>query len=255
MRFFMTFLLTLGFLSGSAFAVDHNNLDEGRPLRMEDAYPIAYGELSVETGVGVQKNRREPDRALFPLEVLYGAYWNLHVGLGTTLGTDPRTIDDPHKSGNLRTFALYNFNQETLWLPAFATKLTLELPTGVRARGVDTTLTGIMTRSFGPLRTHINAGYSFIGDAGAGQRTGRYEFVLGAQYPLGAPRSFNTTLLADMFTEQSTHNNARNPSGVEVGFRQQLAPLVVADFGVGAELVGPAARTPFFATLGVSVGF
>ncbi len=255
MRFVMTFLLAFCCLPASVLAIDHNNLDEGRPLRMEDAYPIAYGELSAEAGAGVQKNRRGPDRALFPLEVLYGAYWNLHVGLGTILATDPRAIDAPGKSGDLRAFALYNFNQETLRLPAFSTKLSLEFPTGVRSRGVDTTLTGITTRSFGPLRTHVNAGYSFIGNVAAGQRNGRYAFVLGAQYPLGYPHSFNTTLLADVFTEQSIRRNASNSSGMEVGVRQQVAPLLVADFGIGAEFVGPAARTPLFAMLGLSLGF
>ena len=28
-------------LPASAYAIDHDNLDEGRPLRLEDAYPIA----------------------------------------------------------------------------------------------------------------------------------------------------------------------------------------------------------------------
>lgn len=242
-------------LSAPVLAVDHNNLYEGRPLRIEDAYPIAYGEMSAEMGVGAQHNRHSPDRALFPIELLYGAYWNLHIGLGTTLATDPRTIEEPDKSGDLRAFALYNFNQETLLLPATALKLHLSFPTGVRSHGVDTTLTGILTRSFGQFRTHVNAGYSFIGEASNRQRHGRYELVLGAQYPLGYPRYFNTTILADVFTEQSVHSGERNPSGVELGFRQQLAPLVVADLGIGTEFVGPQERTPFFATLGVSMGF
>src|SRR5215831_12385471 len=129
MRFTLWLLLPLSFLPASALAIDHNNLDEGRPLRIEDAYPIAYGELSAEMGVGAQKNRRNPDRAVFPLEILYGAYWNLHLGLGSTLATDPRTIDEPDKSGDLRAFALYNFNQETWRLPALAAKLSLEFPT------------------------------------------------------------------------------------------------------------------------------
>src|SRR6266404_5144186 len=42
-------LLMLGASVGVAEAVDHGNLDEGRPLRLEDAYPIAHGEISVET--------------------------------------------------------------------------------------------------------------------------------------------------------------------------------------------------------------
>ena len=95
------------------WAVDHNNLDEGRPLQMEDAYPIAYGELSAETGVRSSHNRHGDDRVAFPLELLYGAYWNFHLGLGSTLATSPQTIDDPEKSGDLHVFGLYNLNQET----------------------------------------------------------------------------------------------------------------------------------------------
>jgi hypothetical protein len=236
-------------------AIDHNNLDEGRPLRIEDAYPIAYHELSVETGTGFQDNRHHPDRFSFPIEILYGAYWNLHVGLGSTLSTKPHAIDEEEKSGDLRAFALYNFNQETLRLPALATKLILAFPTGVRSRGIDTTLTGIVTRSFGRFRAHLNAGYTFVGNTDEKQRHGSYEVVLGAQYPLGYPRYFNTTVLADVFTEQSTGKEETNPSGIEVGFRQQIAPLVVIDAGVGTEFVGPGKRTPFFTIVGVSIGF
>jgi hypothetical protein len=112
-----------------------------------------------------------------------------------------------------------------------------------------------MTRSFGQIRTHLNVGYEFVGHTSHSERDGRYELVLGAQYPLGYPRHFDTTLLADVFTQQSVHTGDRNPSGVEVGIRRQIAPLTVVDVGVGTEFVGPADRTPFFATLGVSVGF
>jgi hypothetical protein len=237
------------------WAVDHNNLDEGRPLRLEDAYPIAYGELSAETGARVSLNRQSPDRVAFPVELLYGAYRNLHIGIGSTLATEPRRIDEAEKSGDLCTFALYNVNQETLRLPAFAAKLSLDFPTGVRSQGVDTELKGIMTRSFGRVRAHLNLGYEFVGHAGDGVRSGRYEIVLGAQYPLGYPRFMNTTVLADVFTQQSVHAGDTNPSGVELGIRQQVAPLTVLDLGVGTDFVGPAERTRFFAIVGASVGF
>src|SRR5215475_1100550 len=237
------------------WAIDHNNLDEGRPLRLEDAYPIAYGELSAETGAQFLLNRHKPDRFAFPIEVLYGAYWNLHVSIGSLLSTQPRSIDESEKSGDLRTFALYNFNQETLHVPALAVKLGLDFPTGVRSQGVNTKLTGIMTRSFGPARAHVNVGYEFVGSADNGERDGRYTVVLGAQYPLGYPRHFDTTLLADIFTQQAVHSGETNPSGLEVGLRRQIAPLVVFDAGVGTEFTGPAERTPFYATAGMSVGF
>jgi len=250
---FLLFFLCL--VVRSAEAVDHNNLDEGRPLRLDDAYPIAYGELSAEAGTRFDLNRREPDRFSFPLELLYGAYWNLQLGLGSALATHPRSIDEPEKSGDLHASGLYNFNQETLRLPAFATKLSVNFPTGIRSQGVDTRLLGIVTRSFGPARAHVNVGYEFIGGAYGGERNGRYEIVLGAQYPLGYPRHFDTTILADVFTEQSVQSGQSNPTGLEVGVRRQIAPLTVIDAGVGSELGGPAERTSFFATVGISIGF
>jgi hypothetical protein len=129
------FLIVGCLVAAPVWAVDHNNLDEGRPLRLEDAYPIAYGELSAETGARVSLNRQSPDRVAFPVELLYGAYRNLQVGIGSTLATEPRTIDETEKSGDLRTFALYNVNQETLRLPALAAKLSLDFPTGIHSRG------------------------------------------------------------------------------------------------------------------------
>jgi hypothetical protein len=254
-RYHLTLFLSLFITAAPTWAVDHNNLDEGRPLQMEDAYPIAYGELSAETGVRDSHNRHGDDRVAFPLELLYGAYWNLHLGLGSTLTTSPHTIDDPEKSGDLRLFGLYNLNQETLRIPALAVKLTLDFPSGIRSHGVDTELRGILTRTVGHGRVHLNAGYQFIGNARDAERDGHYEVVLGAQYPLGYPRSFTTTVLADVFTRQATRFNETNNSGVEIGMRRQIAPSIILDAGINTEFIGPSERDLFFATVGVSFGF
>jgi hypothetical protein len=254
-RYHLTLLLSLFITAAPTWAVDHNNLDEGRPLQMEDAYPIAYGELSAETGVRGSHNRHGDDRVTFPIELLYGAYWNLHLGLGSTLATSPHTIDDPEKSGDLRLFGLYNLNQETLRIPALAVKFILDFPSGIRSRGVDTELKGILTRTVGHGRVHLNAGYQFIGNARDAERDERYEVVLGVQYPWGYPRSFTTTVLADVFTRQATRFNETNNSGVEIGLRRQIAPSIILDAGIGTECVGPSERDLFFATVGVSFGF
>jgi hypothetical protein len=61
--------------------------------------------------------------------------------------------------------------------------------------------------------------YQLIGSAGTGERDRRYSLVLGAQYPLGYPRHFDTTLLADVFTnspsalEKQTWLGLRSASG------------------------------------------
>lgn len=239
----------------AAYGLDHKNLDEGRPLRLEDAYPIASGELAVEAGAGFTLGRRSADRGVFAVEILYGAVPNLQLGLGTTPSTDPRSIDEQTKSGDLQIGALYNFNQETLTLPALGLKLTVNLPTGVNSSGVDVEVKGIVTKSVGRLSLHLNAAYEFIAGEEEGEREGQYEFALGSTYPVGAPRYTRTTLVGDVFTHQAVRSGDSNVVGVEFGFRHQLTPQMVVDAGIGTEFAGPAERSCLFFTSGLSFAF
>jgi hypothetical protein len=242
--------------AGGAEAIDHKNLDEGRPVRLEDAYPIGHGEIAIETGAGFALLKHGPDaRGFFPIEILYGALSNLQLGIGSTLFTDPHETDDRPKSGDLRASALYNFNQETLTLPAFAVKLGLDAPTGVDAHGFGIEAKGIVTKSFERLSLHLNAGYEFITSSREDERDGRYKLAIGASYPVGAPRFTRATLIGDVFAEQSSRRGDRTTVGTEVGLRYQLTPSIVWDAGVGTEFAGPAARSKFSFTTGLSFGF
>ena len=240
---------------GISEGVDHKNLDEGRPLRLEDAYTIANSEISIETGAGFALLKRGPDRGFFPIEILYGAVPNLQLGIGSTLFTDPHDTDDRPKSGDLRASALYNFNQETLTLPAFAAKLTLTLPTGVDAHGYGVELKGIVTKSIDRLSFHLNAAYEFLTDPDRTERDGRYELALGASYPIGAPKFTRATLVGDVFADQPAARGEATIVGVEIGVRYQLTPSIVWDVGMGTEFAGPSTRSSFFAATGISLGF
>ena len=70
-------VLVLAAATGDVYAIDHTNLDEGRPLRLEDAYAIADGEIAIEVGGGFTLQRRGSNHGVFPAEILYGAYPNL----------------------------------------------------------------------------------------------------------------------------------------------------------------------------------
>ncbi|HEV8616111.1 MAG TPA: transporter [Methylomirabilota bacterium] len=254
----LTSLLAAGLLAGSlgeAYAIDHKNLDENRPLRLEDAYSIASGEWALEAGAGFTLQRRSANRGVFPLEILYGAAPNLQLGLGTSLSTDPRAIDGQTKSGDLQLSGLYNFNQETLKLPALGVKLSLNVPTGIDSSGVDVEVKGLVTKSFDRLSLHLNAAYEFLTGTERGERDGRYQLVLGASYPVGAPQYTRTTLIGDIFTEQASRKGESSVVGVEAGFRHQLTPRIVLDAGVGTEFAGPSDRAKFFFTTGFSFGF
>ena len=250
-------LLSVLLLSASvpAFAIDHKNLDEGRPTRLDDAYAIATGDIELETGLGLTLGRRGAARGAFPIEILYGALPNLQLGLGSTLMTDPRGVEGPDKSGNLRLGALYNFNQETLTVPAFGVRLDVGMPTGVAAESVTVKAKGIVTRSIERLSLHFNAAYEFVTDPRRDERSGHYELVLGASYPVGAPQYTRATLVADLFTEQGVRRREDNTVGAELGLRYQVTSRWVWDVGVGTDFAGPRDRNRFFFTTGVSFGF
>lgn len=238
-----------------AWALDHDNLDKNRPLRLEDAYPIAKGEIALEGGSRFVDGRQGRTRFVFQPQILFGAFYNTQIEVGGDLFTEPTSIAGTEKSGDLRVGALYNLNTETLSLPALAVKFDLEFPSGVRSRGVDGTLAGILTRSFGRWRTHLNAEYTVVGSARGTERNGLYRLAAGVSYPLGYPMRFRETLIADVFTRQSELSGRRNPTGVEVGLRHQFSSRIVLDGGIGTEFAGPSDRSAVFGTVGLSFGF
>ena len=239
----------------TTWALDHDNLDKNRPVQIEDAYPIAKGEIALEGGARFNNRRQGRTRFAFQPQLLYGAVYNTQVEIGGDLLTEPTTIRGSEKSGDLRLGALYDLNTETLSLPALAVKLEMELPTGVRSRGVDGTIAGIVTRSFGRWRTHLNAEYTVVGSAQGRERNGVYRLLAGVNYPLGYPKRLLDTLIADIFTRQSELSGGRNPTGVEVGLRHQFSSRIVLDGGLGTEFAGPSDRSAVFGTLGLSFGF
>ena len=125
----------------------------------------------------------------------------------------------------------------------------------MNAKGVDTALTGVMTRSYGQWRVHLNVGYTFLGIPQGNERSGTYRVVAAVSYPLGFPTSFRDTIIANVFTSQSNLVGQPNPTGLGIGLRHQVSSRIVFDLGLGTEFAGPSDRSVFFSTVGLSVGF
>jgi hypothetical protein len=248
-------VLTAHLTGESALALDHDNLDPNRPIAVEDAYAIPEGELGVEAGVRFNDRRQGRTQATFQPQIIYGAFRNAQIEIQGDLFTDPRTVVGANKSGDLHLGLLYNFNTETLRLPAFAVRVEADLPTGVNSRGVDTQMTGIMTRSFDRWRVHVNAGYTVLGSPQGQERPGTYRAIVAVSYPFGYPMRFRETVIASLYTRQSDLRGQTNHTGVEVGVRHQFTSRVVLDAGIGTEFLGPSDRAAVQGTVGVSVGF
>jgi hypothetical protein len=238
-----------------AHALDHDNLDPNRPIQMEDAYAIPHGEIGLESGIRFNDRRSGATRFVFQPQIIYGAFYNTQIEIQGDLFTEPGSVVGANKSGDLHLGVLYNFNAETLSLPAFAVRLEADLPTGIRSTGLDTQATGILTRSFGRLRFHLNASYTVLGNPEGRERNGAYRFIAAVSYPIGYPMRFRETLIFDVYTRQSDLIGQRNNTGAEIGLRHQLSSRIVLDTGIGTEFMGPSDRSVLTGTVGVSVGF
>ncbi|MBX3235863.1 MAG: transporter [Nitrospiraceae bacterium] len=254
-RLIALLVVVLTLWPGIVTALDHDNLDPNRPIGMEDAYAIPKGEIGMEGGVRFNDRREGRTRVVFQPQIIYGAFNNTQIEIQGDLFTEPHSLVGAAKSGDLHVGVLYNFNTETLNIPALALRVEADFPTGVNSKGVDTQVTGILTRSFGRLRTHLNVGYTVLGSPQGQERPGAYRAVAAVSYPLGYPTSFRDTLIASVYSRESDLRGQRNHTGAEVGLRHQLTSRIVLDAGLGTEFAGPADRAALLGTFGVSVGF
>ena len=141
-----TVSLLIAIMSGRAIAADHNNLDEGLPTQLDDAYPIEYCGREVQTALSYERTAEGKDLFMVEprLELGFAPNWQatLHVpfefGSGAAEGI-----------GAVGAEALYNFNTQGIWLPAFAVSGRADFPTGPATHGVDTTAKFILTKSLG----------------------------------------------------------------------------------------------------------
>lgn len=206
-------LLLLG-LAVTLPAADHRNLDAGVPLSVEDAYPVKFREPNFH-GVLFSDTRQ---RGLQP-ELEYGIARDWQVNAGARVSGE----------SNLELGVLHNFNTETLRLPSFAAKAEIH--------GAEYTLKGIVTKSFGFHRVHLNGARTFGG-------TDRWRGVVGWDRPWG----LQSLVIADVVV-------GRSAGAVEFGFRRQLTPRRVLIVGAGLRVSGRREQAPAFLSLAISQAF
>ncbi len=206
----------------------HINLEEGFPLRVEDAYASPYGNWEFELPFRYDRTRDERDLFELAPEIAYGIARNADVAVAVPvlLGSADKT-----GSGNIELEAFYNFNTEGLILPAFALKGVAVLPTGRDSDGLDTRLLLIATRSIGNRldRLHFNVEFENNADPRPEERDDRWTFILGYSGRMGP----DMMIVADVIREQERRKDEAS-NVVELGLRRMLTPLIVLSTAVGA---------------------
>lgn len=249
--------LTLTFFwSVAARAIDHNNIDEGRPLRFEDASSIAWHERAIEVGFGAGFPRRGSALLNSKLEFLYGAFLNTHFGvaLEPSYASEAERFD----ASNVELSFFHALRREIGNGPALAYRVGIGLPTARDSRGVEGRLRAILTKALRQYdKVHLNLNAQVNSDPMAGARDAAFGAVLGYTTPIGYPRSFTQTLVAEFAVEQSAVRGQGWIGTVGLGLRKQIGVRSVLDAGVESDvfITGSAPRIPFQFTAGYSVGF
>jgi len=225
-------LLTASLIAAPAFAIDHDNIDAGRPLRFEDAEAIGFRERAFETGLSPTWARGSRFGSGLSAEYLYG------FALNTFYSVD---FDASNQDvGRLGVGVFHNFRRETLRQPGLAVRFDTLLPTGTdpeSRRGVDLRLRGIASRTLrGAERLHLNVDGVFRTAAGSDHREFVPAVTVGYTRPVGYPRRFDRTVLAEVGYRSDEHVGAGGAVSVGLGLRQQMTPRSVADFGIQSDV-------------------
>ncbi|MDK3158436.1 hypothetical protein QPK87_17935 [Kamptonema cortianum] len=248
--------IALSMLAGAVLAIDHNNVDSGRPLRFDDAYSIAFRERAFETGFTLDTFRRSSPRYGLKSEFKYGFAKNQDIGIGfePSYSTASRRGD----FGNIELSYFNGLRREIENQPAIAYRVDLGLPTGTGAKGVDIRARGILTKTVGQYdRVHLNVDLVTSTARSSGERQTTAGVTVGYTKPLGYPTQFDRTLVAQFSFEQSRDRSRDWVGNVGLGIRQQVGVRSVLDFGIESDVFetkGRAKPSLRFA-IGYSVGF
>jgi len=224
--------------------IDYRNLDDDRPTRVEDAYPVERYAFELLIPYLVEREGGVTLHASV-LELEYGLLWNAQIGVKAPLTSSGLS--------GLRVFALYNFNTESLVLPALSVRTDVTFPVGSLG-GSDThvTVKGIVTRSFGRTRLHLNGAYSFGTDGTPATVEAAEQWWYGAALDRTLFRQ-SLLLVGEVYALRITSGSPTEVNA-SLGLRWQWRPTAVIDVGVARRLrqnAGP----DFAITIGLSKAF
>lgn len=232
-------VLALGAAAGPARAqTDYYNTDKGRPVQIEDAYPVERYAFELQLApVRVEREGGGVYTWEIAPELAYGILPRTQLEVGF-----PIAFADVAGDGGLagiEVAALYNLNVETRTLPALAVAAEVLLPVGGLAPDrAYTSLKGIATRTFSWARFHVNGQYTLGSGAAEGEHAGEASrwmagVAVDRTFPL---RSLLVT--ADVLAEQPLVEGEELAWTAEAGLRYQTSPQLNVDLGVGRRFAG-----------------
>jgi hypothetical protein len=233
--------------------IDYRNLDDDRPVRVEDAYPAERYAFEFLIPYSLERERDGGFVHASVLELEYGIVRNGHLGVKAPLAAVREAGATDWGLSGVRVFALYNFNTEGPLLPALSLRTDVAFPVGSLAGNeTQAAVKAIVTRSWGQNRLHLNAAYRFGPDSAPGVVEGLERWWYGAALDRTLFRQ--SLLVVGEVYARRVAEAAPVEVNAALGLRWQWRPTTVLDIGVSRRLrdaVGP----DYAVTFGISNAF
>lgn len=228
-----------------ANAIDHNNVDAGRPLRFEDASTIAFGERVFEFGASSSLFRRSRPSYGLVAEFKYGLALDQEIGIGVENEFMNGLSDN---SGHVELRYLRQLRRDMENAPALALGFNVAAPYGDASGDPEFGVRAVASHQVGQFDwLHLNA------DVIMGDHAPEYGLLLGFSRPLGYPREFSQTFVAEVGLHRGQDRRWGLSGGI--GVRRQLSPRAVIDYGVIVQGLGNGQDQGVKLNVGYSISF
>ena len=232
---------------------DYYNTDAGRPITIEDAYPVERRAIELQVApLRLERARGGSYQWALEPEIAIGLMPRTQLEVGVPIAYVDRRAGRSVGAAGAEVSLLHNLNAETA-IPALAVAANVLVPAGpLGPERVYPSLKALLTRSFAWARFHINTEYSFGSELGTDATRGREltRWMAGAAVDRTFPlQSF--LLTAEAIALQPMIENEPVAWQSAAGIRYQLSPRVATDAGLGFRLTGE--ERGWFATFGAAV--
>ncbi|MFC1667704.1 transporter, partial [Candidatus Omnitrophota bacterium] len=206
-----------------------------RPISTDDAGTVEKRRIEIESGFEYVKQADEENNLSFVLK--YGIIKNLDLGIEI-----PYTFIDFNESanvdgmGDIQCTTKYHFLDETQNLPALALSCSIKTKTGDKGLSsgeVDYALTGIMTKEIREFTTHVNFGYTIVGEPEGEKLDDIFSYGLAIEYPVNEKLNIAGELTGETIFDGDFDDN---PCSALTGLNYAFSEIVTFDFGVGFEI-------------------
>jgi hypothetical protein len=222
---------------------DYYNTDAGRPVRIEDAYPVERRAFEIQAApLRLERARGGVYHWGIEPALAYGILPRTHLEVGFPLafvdaGADGRTSG----LAGVEIEALHNLNVETS-IPALAIAGSVLLPVG--ALGPDDAVVsakGILTRTFAWARIHVNGEYTFGSRPADAAEPAAVAELSRWMTGIAVDRAFplhSLLLTGELFAREPLAGTDDVAWSTGAGVRYQATPRWAVDGGVGRRLTG-----------------